>query len=97
MKKLLILVLIAIAFCTAIEEKTDDEIILQGVNWAELWEKVKKYASQAKKWLQDNGLWEPIINLLKTYGREKAVNWCAQKIPYAVCSSIVDFILNYIR
>ena len=94
MKKLLFLVLIAIAFCTAIEEKVDEDVVL--VDWAELWEKVKYYANAAKKWLQDVGLWDPLVNLLKTKGRQAAMNWCTQKIPDFVCSSIIDFILSLI-
>ena len=94
MKKLLFLILIAITFCTAIEEKVDEDIVL--IDWAGLWEKVKGIAGAAKKWLKDNGLWDPLVNLLKTQGRQAAMNWCTQKIPDYVCSSIINFVLSLI-
>ena len=95
MKKLLILVLLAVTFCTAIEEKVDEDIAL--IDWAGLWEKVKKYVDTAVNWLKDNGLWDPIVNFLKTTGRQAAMNWCTQKIPDFVCSSIIDFILGLLK
>ena len=98
MKKLLFLVLIAIAFCTVIEEKQPEEdIVLQEIDWAGLWDKVKKFTEAAKKWLQEKGLWDPLITLLKTVGREAAMKWCTQKIPDFVCSSIIDFILGLLN
>ena len=95
MKKLLILVLLAVTFCTAIEEKVDEDIAL--IDWAGLWEKVKKYVDTAVNWLKANGLWDPIVNFLKTTGRQAAMNWCTQKIPDFVCSSIIDFILGLLK
>ena len=103
MKKLLFFVLIAFAICSEIEqfqknELEDLDFNLQGIDIKEIWEKIKKYASKAKEFLQKIGLWDPLISILKTSGRALAITFCESKsIPEIICVSIVDFILKYIK
>ena len=96
MRRLLFLVLLAIAFCTVVE-KTEDPVVLQAADIVDVWNQIKRFANQAVDWLKTMGLWDPIVNFLKTTGRSAAIGWCSTKVPAVICSSIVDFILSYIN
>ena len=73
MKKLLFVLLLAVIFCTALPE-TDEDPTLEGIDWKKLWNDVKSIYQKAKQWLIDNDLYEPLINLIKKYGREAGIN-----------------------
>ena len=99
-KFLLFVFLLSVVACTTIEEYSSDdlEVILQGIDVKTAWNKVKKFAKQARDFLKSIGLWDPLINILKTSGRGYAINYCVSKnIAEAICSSIVDFVLNFIH
>ena len=96
MRRLLFLVLLAIAFCTVVE-KTEDPVVLQAADIIDIWNQIKHLGQQAVDWLKAMGLWDPIVNFLKTTGRSAAIGWCSTKVPAVICSSIVDFILSYIN
>ena len=98
MKKLLFVLLLAVIFCTALPE-TDEEPTLEGIDWKKLWNDVKNIYQKAKQWLIDNDLYEPLINLIKKYGREAGINWCKgdRKIPEDTCISIVNWIIDHIK
>ena len=96
MKKLLFFVLLAMIACSTIPE---EDVVLEGIDWKAAWEKVKKVFNDAITWLKDNDLYEPLINLIKTKGKEKALNWCKgeRKIPENVCTSIVNWVIDHIH
>ena len=101
MKKLIFLLLIAMVFCSSIEEyNLDDdlEVILEGINVRKMWNQVKKYESKAKAFLKAIGIYDGLIKVLKTTGRYYGINYCtSKKIPQDICSSIVDFLLGLIK
>ncbi len=105
MKKLFFLFLIiTISSCNSIKDFTFEDlndISLEGLNPTiikEIWQKIKDIYDKAVKFLKDNGLYEPIINLIKAKGREIAINFCiSQSIPKETCESIIDWILTYIK
>ena len=96
MRRLLFLVLLAMTFCTVVE-KTEDPVVLQAADIVDIWNQIKNYAQQAVEWLKTMGLWDPIVNFLKTTGRQAAINWCTTKVPSVICASIVDFILSFLK
>ena len=94
MKKILFVLLIAIIATMPLPEPEDP--ILESIDWKAAWAKVKKVFKDAVQWLKDNDLYEPLINLIKKYGREAGLNFCKgdRKIPEDVCISIVNFIID---
>ena len=97
---LIALVLLAVISCTSLEkyEPDDLDIVLKGINFKAMWEKVKNNVNLAKNWLKSIGLYDPLVNLIKSVGSYYANNYCTSKsIPSSVCSSIVDFLLNLIK
>ena len=99
MKQVLFILLIATIACASIEkfEEEDLEIVLEGINFKSLWNKVKKHVTQAKAWLKAVGLYDPLMNALKNIGGYYAQNYCVSKgIPSDVCTSIVSFLTSTI-
>ena len=106
MRKLLVLFLFAVAACSTLEDDLlelqpiFDEVNLQGIDLSgliELWNKAKAVASKAVKFLKENDLYEPLVNLLKTKGRELALNLCVDKIASdKTCTSIIDWLLSHL-
>ena len=95
MKKLLFLVLIAIAFCTTIEEERPIEDELDILLNLPTWEEVKNFFKKAIKWLKDNELWDPLVKLVKKGLKEAAMNLCMKTIKDENdCKSIVDFVIK---
>ena len=95
MKKLLFLVLIAIAFCTTTEEENQLDEVLDMLIKLPTWEEVKNFFKKAIKWLKDNELWDPLVNLVKKGLREAAMNLCMKTIKDENdCKSIVDFVIK---
>ena len=78
MRRLLFLVLLAIAFCSLAEETTkDSDVVLQAADLVEIWNKVKNSVRDAIQWLKDVGVYDFLINILKTYGRIAAITACS--------------------
>ena len=69
---LFILLIAVIASSTEMEQ----EPILEGINWRELWEEVKHAYDADVQWFKDNELYEPLINLIKNKGKEVGINLC---------------------
>ena len=97
MKKLLFLVLIAIAVCSSFE--TDPE--LEAFDWESLktiWNKVKNVYEKAVEFLKKYDLYYPIINALKKNLPAKAEELCTSKgVPAGVCRQIVKFLLDFLK
>ena len=89
MKKLLLLVLFAIAFCAVVETAEDVEAWSIG----DLWNGVKNFVSKGINFLKKYGIWQALKSALGTVGAAGAGAVCqAYGIPYAVCSSMVAFV-----
>ena len=106
MRKLLVLVLFAVAACSTLEDDLlelqpiFDEVNLEGIDlsvFIELWNKAKTIVSKGVKFLKDNNLYEPLVNLLKTKGRELALNLCNDKLASEeTCKGIIDWLLSHL-
>ena len=95
MKKLLFLVLIAIAFCTTTEEERPIEDALDMLIRLPTWEEVKNFFKKAINWLKENELWDPLVNLVKKGLKEAAMNVCMKTIKDEKdCQSIIDFVIK---
>ena len=94
MKKLLFLVLLAIAFCSTVEEfKNEDlEILLNAISWDD----VKNNVEGAVQWLKDRGLWEPLKRLLIQVGEYAAMQLCLKAFSQGTCQSIINFVKQFI-
>ena len=94
MRKFLCFVLIAMTFCSSIEEfKPEDfEILLKGISW----EDVKNNFEKAIQWLKDQRLWEPIKKLLLKYGEEAAMKLCLKALQESTCKSIITVVKGYL-
>ena len=96
MRKLLFIVLIAIAFCLAAENniaEADGDV--EAWDLQKVWDKVKRWASTAKAFLKKTGLWDVIKNALATAGAAAAGVACqALGVPAIVCSTMVQIVAN---
>ena len=100
MKQFLFLVLITVIVCTSVEQydPEDLEIVLQGLNYKTIWNRIKNNVNKAKSWLKSVGLYDPLINCIKQVGGYYAKNYCTSKgIPDSVCSSIFEFLSGLIK
>ena len=103
MKKIIFVLLIAIIACStdfAVEEfddvelqKFDPKVIV------DVWKKVKDFVDKAIKFLKENNLYEPLVDLIKKYGSKYANDFCVKqhKIEESTCKSIVDFLFGLIK
>ncbi len=127
MKKLLVILLIALSTCSAIEESFDDVIVLEknplnqikpekrkfripdlqrfhikGLNGlfnGEVGEAFRKLGEIVKKgihWLNQNQLWDPIVNKLRELGEKSGKELCEKHLPAEVCGPAINFALNHI-
>ena len=101
MRKFLIIVLLAIAACTSLEDFEIDldevelikipEWIIKGVKL------VKEYFNKAKAWLKENNLWDPLVDTVLKYGKEGGMKLCTKTLPQESCEKIVDGIAKIIK
>ena len=106
MRKLLFLVLVAIAVCTVVEETELDVLDLDNfdfenldaIDWQKVWDKLKGFASLIKKWLKKIGIWDLVVDYLKNKLPDKIEAFCKnKKIPDGLCHTIVNWIVNHIN
>ena len=103
MRKLLIILLIAIVACSTVEEFDTDDFLLEKINFdpkafIEAWKKVKDVILKAIKFLKDNGFYEPIVNFLQQKAKPKAMKFCVEKIKdEGICTSIVNFVFKFVK
>ena len=97
MKKLFIILLIAL-FCYSNQETTvDDDVILRG-SYQDAWNKVKDVLKDAKSWLQKYGLWDPLVTLLKDGLEYKANEKCVAKFnDKFLCKEIIKAVRKWIE
>ena len=95
MKKFLFVLLVAIIASAAVEDVT-----LEGW-WDDVVEAFKKIIEKVKgviQWLKDNGYWDKLIELLKKYGKPKAIEFCVSLIhKEELCTDIVTILLSFIK
>ena len=95
MKKFLFMLLVAVIASAAVEDVT-----LEGW-WDDVVEAFKKIIEKVKgviQWLKDNGYWDTLIELLKKYGKPKAIEFCVSLIHKEdICTDIVTILLSFIK
>ena len=95
MKKFLFVLLVAFIASTAVEDVT-----VEGW-WDDVVEAFKKIIEKVKgviQWLKDNGYWDTLIELLKKYGKQKAIEFCVSLIHKEdICTDIVTILLSFIK
>ena len=95
MKKFLFVLLFAVIATSAVEDYN-----LEGV-WDDIIAAIKKIIEKIKaiiQWLKDNGHWDALIELLKKYGKPKAVEFCVKLIhKEELCNDIVTYLLSFIK
>ena len=63
-----------------------------------VWNKVKEIYNKAVDFLKEAGLYEPIVKYIKIEGRKYVMDFCTSKnIKEETCSSIIDFVLKYLK
>ena len=66
-------------------------------NINKVWKEVKKDASKAIQFLKESGIYDKALEVLKTTGKEAAVDACvAEEIPKDVCQEMVDLVATNI-
>ena len=100
MKKILFALLIAIIACSTVEEF--DDVDLQSFDpqfIIDAWNKVKAVLDKAIKFLKENNLYEPLVDLIKKYGTKYANDFCVnqKKIEESTCMSIVNFLFGLLK
>ena len=68
-----------------------------GAGIKETWESIKNFYTKAKKWLQDQGLWDPLVQALKDGARDLALRTCKNKCADpTICNDIVNWVYNHL-
>ena len=103
MKKILFVLLIAIIACStdfSLDEFDDFDLQKFDPSFiVEAWKKVKAFIDTAIKFLKENNLYEPLVNVIKKYGSKYGYDFCVkqQKIEESTCKSIVDFLFSFLK
>ena len=85
MKKLLFLVLFVLILSSITADAADE------------WNKVKNVVKDAVKWLKEKGIYDKLLDLLKTAGEKAAIELCSKKLPKFLCKEIVEWLVNAIK
>ena len=102
MKKILFIVLLTLIICEFNSKDNKElEVILKEIDIQSIeniWNSIKEYVEKAIQFLKQIGLYEKIIEIIKTYGRTIAIQYCTSLlIPEPVCTSIIDFLLQFLK
>ena len=87
MKKFLVLLLIAVIACAAIEQDLDLQSWLSKV-----WKKLKGAVKKAWDWLTSNGIMDKIKSILWSTGKSAAIALCSTYFTPSICSTIIGLI-----
>ena len=68
-----------------------------GAGIKETWNSIKNFYTKAKTWLQEQGLWDPIVKALKDGARDLAIRTCKNKCADpTICVDIVNWIHDHL-
>ena len=99
MKKFLLILLIALVVSAKVQLDTED---LKGIlDWLEkVYNFIKSLGGELRDlydWLKDNGYWDQILDLVKTYGKVAAVALCTSLTGLElICSQFIGLLLTFI-
>jgi hypothetical protein len=88
MKKFLVILLIAVIACEAVQQDIDLE------SWiGDLWDKLTGAVKKAWDWLNSSGVMDQIKSLLWSAGKAAAIALCSTYFTPAVCSTVIGLLL----
>ena len=87
MKKFLVILLIAIIACEAIEQDLDLESWL-----SDIWKKLTGAVKKAWNWLKGNGILDKIKTILISAGKTAAIALCSTYFTPAVCTTVIGLL-----
>ena len=100
MKKILFLVILAIALSATIDELNEDGIkdLIKKIPFKKIWDNIKKHTKKAIAFLKQIGIYDNLIELLRTVEEYYGMKYCLSKnIPEVVCTSIIEFLKSLIK
>ena len=93
MRKFLVIFLIAIVACAEINIFDQTEVELEskvGDFLKRIAGKAIEVAKKVKKWLKDNGLWDPLVKMLKSLGKMAAQSFCEKHADPGNCRDLIN-------
>ena len=88
MKKFLVILLIAVIACEAVEQDFDLESW-----WSKVWKKITGAVKKAWNWLTSSGVLNTIKSVLLSAGKAAAIALCSTYFTPAVCSTVIGLLL----
>ncbi len=82
MKQFLAFLLIAIVACTTVEDMT-----LQ--NWIDT---LKELFNKGVQWLKDHGVYDQVVQALRTLGKQAAIEVCCNWLDRTICEAVLSFL-----
>ena len=87
MKKFLVILLIAVIACEAVEQDFDLESW-----WSKIWKKITGAVKKAWDWLTRSGVLAKIKSVLWSAGKAAAIALCSTYFTPAVCSTVIGLL-----
>ena len=96
MKKFLAILLIAIVACSTVSVVEEEEFDLEKLpDWVKKgWSTLLKTFKKVVQFLKDNGLWDPLVKLLKESGKVAAKELCLKVYDEEFCDELLGSLLK---
>ena len=99
MKKFLAILLIAIVACSTVSVVEEEEFDLEKLpDWIKKgWSTLLKTFKKVVQFLKDNGLWDPLVKLLKESGKVAAKELCLKVYDEEFCDELLGSLLKKVE
>ena len=99
MKKLLAILLIAIVACSTASAAEEEEFGLDRLldGFKNGWSTLLKTFKKVVQFLKDNGLWDPLVELLKDAGKVAAKGLCLKVYDEEFCDELLGSLLKKVE
>ena len=99
MKKFLAILLIAIVACSTVSVVEEEEFDLEKLpDWVKKgWSTLLKTFKKVVQFLKDNGLWDPLVELLKDAGKVAAKGLCLKVYDEEFCDELLGSLLKKVE
>ena len=96
MKKILAILLIAIVACSTASVVEEEEFDLEKLpDWVKKgWSTLLKTFKKVVQFLKDNGLWDPLVKLLKESGKVAAKELCLKVYDEEFCDELLGSLVK---
>ena len=96
MKKFLAILLIAIVACSTVSVVEEEEFDLEKLpDWVKKgWSTLLKTFKKVVQFLKDNGLWDPLVKLLKESGKVAAKELCLKVYDEEFCDELLGSLVK---